>query len=150
MGETASENGRERTIALWAGAVCVAGLAFGVAVRVWNWGVQMAATGPITLTWEVQSRLLYLSLPMGIAGGWWACLKWADAMDFLQEFSAWRRRWTALGLVAGVLAASALLSAGMAASARAWCHLWGNPDGVAAALWGVHEIPAPDGAAEAE
>lgn len=145
MTETPPVPGRRRTVALWIGAACVAAMGFGLAARVWNWLVQMAATGPVTLSWSVQSRLLYLSFPVGIAAGWWACLKWADAMDFLREFSASRRRWSALGLLAGVLAASMLLSVVLASSARAWCHLWGSPDSVTAAWWGLHEIPEPEG-----
>lgn len=141
-------SGRRRQIALWIGAACVAAMAVGLAARLWNWLVQMAATGPVTLPWSVQSRLLYLSLPVGIAVGWWACLKWADVMDFLREFSASRRRWTALGLLAGLLAASTLLSVGLASTARAWCHLWGSPDSMTAAWWGLHEIPEAEGPPE--
>jgi len=150
MESKAEGSGQRRQIALWIGATCVAGLAFGLAARVWNWLVQMAATGPATLSWDVQSRLLYLSLPVGVAAGWWACLKWADAMDFLREFSASRRRWTALGLLAGVLVASNLLTVALTASARAWCHLWGSPDSMTAAWWGIHEIPEADAPPEGE
>ena len=150
MDAAEGEPGRGRTIALWVGTACVAGVASGLVARVWSWGVQMVATGPATLSWEVQFRWLRLAMVVGIAGGWWAGLKWADATGFLREVSAWRRRWTVLGLLAGTMAATALLSLGMAASTRVWCHLWGNPDGVGAALWGVHGIPSADGAAETE
>ena len=141
---------RRRTVALWIGAACVAAMGFGLAARGWNWLVQMVATGPVTLSWRVQSRLFYLSLPVGGVVGCWACLKWADTMDFLREFTVWRRRWMALGLIAGMLAASALLSVVLSASARAWCHLWGSPDSVTAAWWGIHEIPEEEGPPEGE
>ena len=144
MGEPENENGQGRKIALWVGTACVAGVASGLVARVWSWGVEMVATGPVTLTWAVQYRWLRLSLIVGIAGGWWAGLKWADATGFLSEFSAWRRRWTVLGLLVGMLTASALLSLGMAASTRAWCNMWGSPDSVTAAFWGVQEIPEAD------
>ena len=150
MGETENENGRGRKIALWVGTACVAGVASGLVARVWSWGVQMVATGPATLSWEVQLRWLGLSMVVGIAGGWWAGLKWVDATGFLREVSAWRRRWTVLGLLAGTMAATALLSTGMTASARAWCNLWGSSDSATAAFWGVHEIPVADDAVAEE
>ncbi len=135
------EPGRGLKIALWVGTACVAGEASGLVAMVWNWVVQMVATGPTVLSWQEQTRWLYLSLPLSLAGGWWVGLKWAAATGFLREVSAWRRRWTVLGLLVGTVVAIWLLRTGMTASVRAWCNMWGSPDSVTATFWGVQESP---------
>lgn len=97
---------RRRTAALWLGAACVAAMAYIVARSAWIFLYVFFVCRWEPLGWF----LLDYAWLAGLLGGWWAAAKWMGGVGLCPSLSAWWRRWTALGIVVGVMAAMFLFA----------------------------------------
>lgn len=98
---------RRRTAALWIGAACVAAMGYIAGRTVWWLLLGLLSRQGVSVAWNI--AIMSVGWLPGVLVAWWAVAKWSGAVGLCPSFSAWRRRWTALGVVVGVMAAMWLL-----------------------------------------